>query len=189
MGWVFPREQGATKESQGNKYRVVRSDYDGLAGIGVIPEENPHDNHIRWGVWGRPTLRVNEFGFEWDTEADIIRYRLGTFGDVTDGLSNTIMVVERGGRPFHMVDGRPKVTTDNPDGDYGGQNGWSASNSLSFRTNVHNVGVDHDNATGIYSDHAGGAYVALADGSVTFLSESTDIATLAKMIGRSDGEQ
>ncbi len=188
MGWVFPREREPSKRSQEYKYRVVRSDYDGLAGIGVIPKENPYDNHIRWGVWGRLTLRLNE-GYKWDTEQDIIRYRLGKFGDVSDGLSNTIMVVERGGRPFHMVDGRPKVTTDNPNADNGGQVGWSASNSLSWRTNTHNVGVNHDNRAGIYSDHAGGAYVALADGSVTFLSEETDILTLAKMIGRSDGEQ
>ena len=98
------------------------------------------------------------------------------------------MLVERGGRPFHMVDGRPKVTTDNPNADYGGQVGWSASNSLSHLINPGKFGINHDNREGIYSDHAGGAYVALADGSVTFLSEETDIATLAKMIGRSAGE-
>jgi len=175
-------------QSLDDKYPAVRSDYDGLAGIWIIPEVIPSGGkggdtkYVRWGVWGRPT-------FDNGTDSgNLIRYRAGKFREVSDGLSNTIMLVERGGRPFHMEDGRPKVTTDNPNADYPGQVGWSASNIFGWRINRHDVGANHDNADGIYSDHAGGAYVALADGSVTFLSESTDIATLAKMIGRSDGE-
>ncbi len=176
-------------ESQDDTYLVVRSDYDGLAGIWVIPEVIPSGGkdgdtkYVRWGVWGRPT-------FDNETVSGNLTHDLaGKFRDVSDGLSNTIMLVERGGRPIHMVDGRPKVTTDNPNAGYHGQSGWSASNTFFWRINYPDVGVNHDNALGIYSDHAGGAYVALADGSVTFLSESTDIAMLAKMIGRSDGEQ
>lgn len=182
MGWVFPIEQVATSESQDSRFRVVRSDYDALAGIWGA-------NHIRWGVWGRPTLRVNKFGNAWDLEEDVTRYRSGRFTDVSDGLSNTIMLVERGGRPYHIVDGRRQVTVDNPDADYGGQSGWSASNSLSFRTHSPTAGVNRDNRRGIYADHSGGAFVALADASVTFISESTDGVTLAKMIGPSEGQR
>lgn len=181
MGWVFQRD-GEYKS------KAIRSDYDALAGIRVNPGENPYNNYIRWGVWGRPTLRPTKFGYQWNSEEDILRYRLGRFGAISDGLSNTIMVVERGGRPFRMVDGNPEVKEENPNADYCGQVGWSASNSLSWRLNTHNVGINHDNCLGIYSDHAGGAYVALGDGSVTFLSKSTEITTLAKMIGPSDGE-
>ena len=86
------------------------------------------------------------------------------------------------------MDGQPEVTDSNPNADYGGQVGWSASDPVDMRINPNSFGVNHDNRQGIYSDHSAGAYVALADGSVTFLSESTDIATPAKMIGRSDGE-
>lgn len=185
-------------------YPVVRSDYDGLAGIWVLFEVPPVGNldgnlkYLRWSVWGSATFVGNQFTgteiriparFDIPTiHGNLASYPGGKFSDVTDGLSNSIMLVERGGRPLHMVDGRPKVTDDNPNAHYPGQTGWSASNSFSRGIHYRDVGVNHDNALGIYSDHAGGAYVALADGSVTFLSESTDLATLAKMIGRSDGE-
>ena len=102
------------------------------------------------------------------------------------------MLFERGGRPLHMVDGRPYVTDDNPDASYPGQGGWSASNIFAWAINGArgaNVGINHDNTTGIYSTHAGGAYIALADGSVSFLSDSTDFQALTRMFGRSDGDR
>jgi len=157
-----------------------------LAGVLIYPAGGPpsgqnfHDTKfVRWGVWGWP-----KFDNDAISGGRLLSYRAGKFRDVTDGLSNTIMIVERGGRPIRMVDGRPAVNNAN----YPGQVGWSASNSFLWAMNVSNVGVNHDNAAGIYSDHAGGAYVAMADGSITFLSDSTDFTTLAKMFGRSDGE-
>lgn len=191
-------------QPQGVNYQTVRSDYDGLAGIWVLFEEPPvgtldgDTKYLRWGVWGSATFGGNQFSvfglpipIRFDNETiygKLTRYRAGKFKDVADGLSNTVMIVERGGRPLHMMDGRPKVTTYNPNSDYPGQVGWSASNPFNWRINFPDVGVNHDNAEGIYSNHTGGANVALADGSVTFLSESTDLASIAKMIGRSDGE-
>ena len=189
MGWVRPYELDPSKRQKDNKYRVARSDYDGLAGIAtpfIVPPSGTRDcdtNYLLWGVWGMATFD------DGTCDGNLIRYRAGSFSNVSDGLSNTLMLVERGGRPFHMVDGRPKVTDDNPNADYHGQVGWSASNTISRRINAYHFSINHDNRQGIYSDHAGGAYIALADGSVTFLSESTDIVTLAKMIGRADGEQ
>ena len=186
MGWAIPWDP--SKRSPDDKYRVVRSDYDGLAGIPTpflvrpIGTKDGDTNYILWGVWGTP---VFDNGL---MDGNLIRDRPGKFKDTSDGLSNTILLVERGGRPLHMVDGHPEVTEDNPNADYYGQVGWSASDPIGNRINRFNLGVDHDNQQGIYSDHAGGAYVTLADGSVTFLSESTDIPALAKMIGRSDGE-
>jgi len=201
MGWGLRREW----QSRDDTYPVVRSDYDGLAGIWDLFEIRPAGNlegnpkYIRWSIWGSPTFVGNQFTgtdhrvparFDVGTlNGDLASYRAGKFSEVSDGLSNTIMLVERGGRPFHMVDGHPKVTEKNPNAIYSGQKGWSASNSFFHRLHYPDVGVNHDNRQGIYSDHAGGAYVVMADGSVTFFSESTDISTLAKMIGRSDGEQ
>lgn len=189
MGWVITRERDPSKRSQDDEYRVVRSDYEGLAGMAtpiIVPPIGTKDgdtNYIHWGVWGTP---IFDNGL---IDGNLILDHPGKFKDVSDGLSNTIMLVERAGRPLHMVDGHPKVTEENPNADYNGQVGWSASDPIDNRINRFNLGVNHDNQQGIYSDHAGGAYVALADGSVSFLSESTDLATLAKMIGRFDGEQ
>lgn len=190
VGWGWRHDGRPTPDQpQGEGYPAVRSDYDGLAGMWVVFEvprvgtRDGHTKYVRWGVWDQPI-------FDDETvSGNLTHYRAGRFRDVSDGLSNTIMLAERGGRPLHMVDGRPKVTTDNPSAGYAAQVGWSASNDFFWRINFRDVGVNHDNQGGIYSAHAGGAFVAMADGSVKFLSESTDIATLAKMIGRSDGEQ
>jgi prepilin-type processing-associated H-X9-DG protein len=192
------------RQSQDDTYSVVRSDYDGLVGIWVFFEVMPAGNlggnlkYLRWSVWGRATFVGNQFTgtdvpvaarFDVPTiHGDLASYPGGRFRDVTDGLSNSIMIVERGGRPLHMVNGRPKVKEDGTDELYGGQSGWSASNFFSRSIHHPDVGVNRDNALGIYSDHAGGANVALADGSIAFLSDSTDVATLAQMIGRADGD-
>jgi prepilin-type processing-associated H-X9-DG protein len=105
------------------------------------------------------------------------------------GLSITIMLVERGGRPIHTADGKPQVTPENPNADYAGQIGWSASNTFAWAINGHRVGVIQNNASGIYSTHVGGANVALADGSVSYLSDSTAFSTLTRLFGGSDGER
>lgn len=188
MGWGLRHGSMSVPEAdqtQADKYPVVRSDYDALAGVRIIPDNLPsgenldHTKYIRWGVWGWPTFDNDAI-----SAGRLLRYREGSFRDVTDGLSNTIMLAERGGRPLYMVDGRPNLPYD----EYPGQVGWSASNTFLWAVIANEQGINRDNAAGIYSDHAGGAYVALADGSVTFLSDSTDFATLAKMLGRSDGE-
>jgi prepilin-type N-terminal cleavage/methylation domain-containing protein len=189
-------------QSLDDTYSAVSSDYDELAGMWVFFEVPPAGNlggnpkYLRWSVWGSATFAGNQFTdmdiqvparFDIGTiYGDLASYRAGKFREVTDGLSNSIMLVERGGRPLHMVDGRPEV--DNPNVRNLGWVGWSASNSFSGRIHHPDLGINQDNSRGIYSDHAGGAYVALADGSVTFLTESTDVATLAEMIGRADGE-
>ncbi|QDV22894.1 DUF1559 domain-containing protein [Aureliella helgolandensis] len=193
MGWVIRYGSMSVPEpnrTEADICQVVRSDYDAMAGILVIPDTSPSGvnpystKFVRWGVWGWPDFDNNAI-----SGGKLLRYRPGKFRDISDGLSNTIMLVERGGRPIHLVDGRPKATPDNPDAVYLGQTGWSASNTFVWAINGHNVGINQDNATGIYSSHAGGAYIALADGSVSFLTESTDFHTLARMFGRSDGDR
>lgn len=183
-----PEAMGRAWRYNFENQEVARSDYDALAGMWVIFEEPPVGTldgdvkYLRWSVWGSGT-------FDDGTATGMLTdYREGKFRDVSDGLSNTLLLVERGGRPLHMIDGHPEMTDENPDADYQGQSGWSASSPFYWRINFRDAGVNHDNAVGIYSNHSGGAPVARADGSVTLLSESTDLATLAKLIGRSDGK-
>lgn len=169
-------------------YNVVRSDYDAMAGTQVFPEPFPVGENtwsvdfIHWGVWGRPYLDNNRI-----SGGRLLRYRAGTFRDITDGLSNTIAVVERGGKPTDFMDGEPNITPFDPDAEYPGQVGWSASNTFLWAINRHDIGVNKSNSLGIYSLHPGGANVAMADGSVRFLSEATASETLVEMFSRSGG--
>ena len=169
-------------------YGVTRSDYDAMAGIQILPEPYPEGTDpgsvefVRWGVWGWPI-----FDGETTAGSRLLRYRRGKFRDIKDGLSHTIAIVERAGKPVDLLNGQPNVTPDNPDAAYPGQSGWSASNTFAWSINNADVGVNQSNSVGIYSFHSGGANVALADGSVRMLSDSTDFETLVKLYGRSNG--
>lgn len=191
MGWGLKHDNSGYDPddiAEKYKYYVVRSDYDAMAGIQVLPDPLPAGAHpasvdfVRWGIWGWPVFEERT-----TTASQLLRYRSGKFRDVTDGLSNTIAVVERAGKPLDMLNGKPNVTVQNPDADYPGQVGWSASNTFSWALNGNGVGVNESNSRGIYSFHPGGATIAIADGSVRFLSDATDFDTLVKLYGRSDG--
>lgn len=178
----------AEKRQESDHYRVVRSDYDAMAGIQVLPDPPPSPEdatsveHIRWGIWGWPVFERKSIN-----GARLSRYRPGKFGDVTDGLSNTLAVVERAGKPIDLLHGKPNVNSSNPQAHYPGQVGWSASNTFMWAINSHGVAVNESNSHGIYSFHSGGANVGIADGSVRFLAESMDFKTLVSLYGRSDG--
>ncbi|GIW97731.1 MAG: prepilin-type N-terminal cleavage/methylation domain-containing protein [Pirellulaceae bacterium] len=169
-------------------YEVVRSDYDAMAGVQVHPSPLPADanprsvKYVRWGIWGWPAVDSNTIsGYR------LKRFLPGKFREVLDGLSNTIALVERAGKPTDLLHGRPHVTRENPNAEYPGQVGWSVSNTLFWSIHANGVGVNESNATGIYSFHVDGANIGIADGSVRFLSESTDFDTLARLYGRADG--
>ena len=85
------------------------------------------------------------------------------FRDVTDGLSNTLAVVE-----VH---------------DSGVS--WMAPVDLNLETMQFRV---NGGATEIRSRHPGGAMVAMADGSVRFLAETIDPQTLRALVTRNDGQ-
>ena len=84
---------------------------------------------------------------------------------ITDGASHTIIVAEDTGR------GRGHHTE------------WIHGNNIFYQERPINVQQDNE----MFSDHPGGAYALLADGSVTFLSEETAIHVLDALCARSDG--
>jgi len=84
--------------------------------------------------------------------------------DITDGASNTILVVEVTGTGINWME--PKDLT---------------LEELSLRLN-------DGSGKGIGSRHPGGANVALADGSVRFISASLDPETLRRLIIRNDDQ-
>jgi prepilin-type N-terminal cleavage/methylation domain-containing protein/prepilin-type processing-associated H-X9-DG protein len=108
---------------------------------------------------------------------------------ITDGLSNTILLVEDAGRPSGYILGKP--VTASP-----GQGGWADSNGpftiagADPRSgSIHgSCGVNCNNNSEIYSFHSGGANVVMADASVHYLDQAINICTLTALTSRAGGE-
>ena len=91
--------------------------------------------------------------------------RSTTFADVTDGLSNTIMVVEVANSNIH----------------------WMEPRDLDFETMSLIINASQ-NGDCISSQHTNGAHVAFGDGRIVFLNNYLLPETLRKLIDRRDGE-
>jgi prepilin-type N-terminal cleavage/methylation domain-containing protein len=135
------------------------------------------------------------------------------FGDVTDGLSTTVMFFESGGRPLLYRLGSP-VGTDpathrvnaggwcRPASDilFAGSNAAGVIQAGAFgkyvnRTNGIDVGGETYSASGYpsvgtegssqpYAFHPGGFHATLGDGSVTFIDENVDIGIICALVTR-----
>ena len=86
-----------------------------------------------------------------------------TMADVTDGVSNTIMVIETAGSGIH----------------------WAEPRDLNF--DELNLQINDGSDGGMCSRHPRGVNAAFCDGSVHFLDESVDRETLRRLINRKDG--
>jgi len=112
--------------------------------------------------------------------------KIGANGPV--GLSNTMLVGERAGRPDLYRRGKPVDPYPYSRPDMGmdhHQAAWGISTHIWWLVFQHDQAINDTNATGLYSFHPSGANVAFADGSVRFLSEHTDTKTLSAMATRS----
>ncbi len=119
---------------------------------------------------------------------------------ITDGLSNSIFVVEDSGRDERMQPGH--VYTDPVDGQLRRFWRWAEpDNAIGVSKGVNNNRTPQNgpptcpwtlNNCGpfeeIFSFHTGGAHVLLGDGSVRFLSESIDLGTLRALVTPNGGE-
>lgn len=117
-----------------------------------------------------------------------INYSAG-FGAVTDGLSNTIMMGET----------RPSCADHHWQGWWHGNSLWTATTGpINFR--IRCVGEAAFNtqdchwfrnwqtSQGFKSQHEGGAFFCLGDGSVRFISENIDYRNYQRLGSRNDGE-
>jgi prepilin-type processing-associated H-X9-DG protein len=139
------------------------------------------------GVWGEFDASGNYV----DDKDDI---RVVSFEDVTDGLSQTALILERAGLPDHYVQGGAKFEPHDPPRfrTYGNVGLWAISaESLTnhLRTDPAVPIIGGDNLRGLYSFHPGGAHVALADGSIHFLAASADAESVIALVTRDGGEQ
>jgi prepilin-type N-terminal cleavage/methylation domain-containing protein/prepilin-type processing-associated H-X9-DG protein len=111
--------------------------------------------------------------------------------EITDGMSNTILLVEQAGKPELFQAGRD--TGNQIDIKWTGYGGWADATSYGSQlygssadgtSEPGTCGVNCSNQFGLYGFHTGGANAVFCDGSVHFLSNSISIATLAALVTR-----
>ena len=119
------------------------------------------------------------------------------YADIVDGSSNTVMMIECAGRPdvyrgrwlrselsndqgIGWADSEGPFSFDATNAD-GSLEGGGVANGCTFAMNRRN-----DNEP--YSFHPGGINSLFADGHVTFLAETIEVAVFAKLITRNGGE-
>ena len=123
-----------------------------------------------------------------------------TLVGISDGTSNTMLFAESAGR-HQVYAGRTSVTPNTP-----GAAGWSLNSAFfdyntairvrafagtSFDSGCNGVNATNGGSAGayqIYAFHSGGANVLRADGSVQFLRDSVNSATLGALVSRAGGE-
>ena len=129
--------------------------------------------------------------------------------DVTDGLSNTIMIAESAGRPQIYQLGQPVGTVptlkvngggwarpasdvdflpSTPDGkSYPGPCAVNCTNGYNFAS-YPDPAFGTEGSGAPYSFHTGGLNAVLGDGSVRFINANIDAATFAALVTRAGGE-
>lgn len=118
---------------------------------------------------------------------------------ITDGLSNTLLLIEQAGRPAVWRNSKQKEEN----GQFGmspnARGAWAGWGSIAFgaanaetgetpgRGDGTDCSVNCNNWFGIYGFHQGGANVLFCDGSVRFVGTKLDPLTFAYLTVRDDG--
>ncbi len=145
--------------------------------------------------------------YEWDGG---LKKGAGTrISEYTDGMSNTIMLVEDAARPRVFVRGKPTgATTKDGWGWADTETGYSMDGAddtgavgkadciiatgvctLTTPTSpARSSAVNMTNDSEMYSFHTGGSQVLMCDGSVRFITENMSAATLGALATRGEGE-
>jgi prepilin-type processing-associated H-X9-DG protein len=105
--------------------------------------------------------------------------------EVTDGLSNTVLLIEDAGRPQLWRGGQLLDP-----GDVVGGAGWADPGGAFYLRGEIDSGclMNCHNNNSIYSFHPGGANFAFADGSTRFLSTSISLKTLVALLTAKSGD-
>jgi prepilin-type N-terminal cleavage/methylation domain-containing protein/prepilin-type processing-associated H-X9-DG protein len=124
---------------------------------------------------------------------------------ITDGTSNTTMILEHAGYDTHYVNGKAlpsgDLTLDQP-GAWGAWVGWCAfqiqgypifNDSNPYPTNMStpagtDCSINCNNSQGVYGFHPGGANIGMCDGSVRMFSPDLSVNTLLNMATKNGGE-
>jgi prepilin-type N-terminal cleavage/methylation domain-containing protein/prepilin-type processing-associated H-X9-DG protein len=155
-----------------------------------------------------PVLAASISGFPTGNLAGMFQVDKKTrIADVTDGLSNTIMMPEIAGRPYLWQAGK-KIAS--PQTYHNGSGGWNdatcsnaslngspgdgtyATNPCSAqpcpKSSVRTCVINCSNDLGLYSFHSGVVNVGMGDGSVRTLQASATPFSVAALVTRANGE-
>jgi prepilin-type N-terminal cleavage/methylation domain-containing protein/prepilin-type processing-associated H-X9-DG protein len=105
--------------------------------------------------------------------------------DITDGLSNTWMLFEDGGRPEFWQNGRRVSSV--PGFSAGNERWADPANRITVQTWC-GTPINCHNGNEIYSFHIGGANFLMGDGAVRYISSSISSPTFVALYTRSGGE-
>jgi prepilin-type N-terminal cleavage/methylation domain-containing protein/prepilin-type processing-associated H-X9-DG protein len=114
-----------------------------------------------------------------------LQFPLTRPGDVTDGLSNSVLVVECAGGPQKWQAGQLVDPGDDAVGA-----GWADPGAaFTIRGDINaSCLMNCSNKDAIYSFHPGGANFAFADGSARFLSSNISLRTLVALLTAKSGD-
>jgi prepilin-type N-terminal cleavage/methylation domain-containing protein/prepilin-type processing-associated H-X9-DG protein len=184
---------------------VGRTDYTGNQGF-IISDWRDCTQTGQGGTFGVPvttsgnwyTPTTGQATWAWGEANGLSQYLEGMDGvfswvgtakisDITDGTSNTILLME----DHHWSNG-PRFP-----GKYAGDVGWASTMQISTAVNLINQNYGDPNNSfaypdshkchGISSTHVGGAHIAMADGSVRFVSQNISNLTLQAIANRNGG--
>ncbi|QDU54493.1 DUF1559 domain-containing protein [Aeoliella mucimassa] len=108
--------------------------------------------------------------------------------DTTDGLSNTFMFFETGGRPIYYVNGNPRMDGTGHDETQGGHSWAKYDNWHDVHNRCGNSLMNCNNNEEIYSFHVSGCFFGYGDGSVHFHEESMDPDVFVSLFTRDCGD-
>jgi hypothetical protein len=176
---------------------AATADYNGSGGYveaGITSRQNICDPSITEHFW-EESLVPGVFGevvygkAVWEPPT----VRKTSFRQITDGLSQTALILERSGLPDQYFEGGAKFEPHDPPEyrTWGNVGLWAISGCVQFNQVYRQTGkplVNFDNMLGLYSFHPAGAHVALADGSVHFLSDAADVNLVLALFSRAHGD-